>query len=158
MLLCSFLCLPDCWQQSEAQWNGSLGAACVVSTWIIPLVLSAFPRGTLLSTTGWVEGCRKGMWKQQITLAEGRAPLSWQRDSELLRIIYFFIVNCHIWAAPILVWSNMQSLWFNYPEHWLDIQIWLLFICSLIALSYTQHKVHTCRDGKMLCVWMYTCR
>lgn len=78
------------------QYSGSSFRFCLLSL----EVHSSPPRDEL-------EGCREGIWKQHITTADSRPPLSWQRDRELSRIITFFVVKCHICAAPILVWSKM---------------------------------------------------
>lgn len=91
--------------------TGSLGAACCLcgqylgsSFWCCLLSLEAHSSPPCVE----LEGYRKEIWKQQITPADNRPPLSWKRDCELLRIITFFIVNCHICAAPILFWPKLQ--------------------------------------------------
>lgn len=70
VLFCSVVCCPDCWQQREARWSwcclcgqhlGSSFCCCLLS-------LEAHSSPPCVE----LEECRKGIWKQQITLADSR--------------------------------------------------------------------------------------
>lgn len=129
---------------------------------IILLVLFGFPGSALLSTMWWCgEGRGKGIWEQHFA-TDSKQPLSWERGYELLRVRTFLIFQFphFYWQLfLILVCLKIQRLWFNYSQHGTGNQILMLFISSLIALSYTQHKVQTYTQGKMIqvCICMYIC-
>lgn len=146
---CSLVRCLGCWQQSETPWNDSPGAAWMGSL----LILFGFPGGQSSLPCDGIGGWGKGIWEQHMA-TDGRRPLSWERDCELLRVRTSLIAQLPDFCCSYFsVFKNNRGLWFSYPEHGIGSQILLLFISSLIALSYTQHKVQTYTDGKM----MYMC-